>query len=455
MKMNKLMTGAFALTVATSATLPAFADGETPPPPVVSGVTMTQAFDRKVTINYTLADGPAVITLDVQTNATPNAAADDPGWTSIGGEAIWNAAGDVWKKVEGDTTHTITWRPDQSWPGHKITGNGARAVVTAWATNNTPDYMVVDLEVANSVRFYPAVEFLPKASFKQEGAAITNNPAYKKTALVMRKIEAAGIEWTMGSTSVETQRNAAREGTHKVEFADNYYIGVFEVTQTQWQKITGYNPSNFTAENAMRPVEKVSYTDIRQGQGTASTAASATAGVYPAAPYGNSFLGKLRTTTGIDFDLPSEGQWEFAARAGHYSGYWNDGTSIQNKDTDANLNRLGRYLKNPSTNSSTSPAATILPANGGTAIVGSYAPSDWGLYDMHGNVFNWCLDWFANDITALNGAVNTTTSSQRVLRGGCWHDAAGISRPAIRGLIEPNTRNANFGFRVACPVGIQ
>ena len=455
MNMNKLMTGAFALTVATSATLPAFADGETPPPPVVSGVTMTQAFDRKVTINYTLADGPAVITLDVQTNATPNAAADDPGWTSIGGEAIWNAAGDVWKKVEGDTTHTITWRPDQSWPGHKITGNGARAVVTAWATNNTPDYMVVDLEVANSVRFYPAVEFLPKASFKQEGAAITNNPAYKKTALVMRKIEAAGIEWTMGSTSVETQRNAAREGTHKVEFADNYYIGVFEVTQTQWQKITGYNPSNFTAENAMRPVEKVSYTDIRQGQGTASTAASATAGVYPAAPYGNSFLGKLRTTTGIDFDLPSEGQWEFAARAGHYSGYWNDGTSIQNKDTDANLNRLGRYLKNPSTNSSTSPAATILPANGGTAIVGSYAPSDWGLYDMHGNVFNWCLDWFANDITALNGAVNTTTSSQRVLRGGCWHDAAGISRPAIRGLIEPNTRNANFGFRVACPVGIQ
>ena len=455
MKMNKLMTGAFALTVATSATLPAFADGETPPPPVVSGVTMTQAFDRKVTINYTLADGPAVITLDVQTNATPNAAADDPGWTSIGGEAIWNAAGDVWKKVEGDTTHTITWRPDQSWPGHKITGNGARAVVTAWATNNTPDYMVVDLEVANSVRFYPAVEFLPKASFKQEGAAITNNPAYKKTALVMRKIEAAGIEWTMGSTSVETQRNAAREGTHKVEFADNYYIGVFEVTQTQWQKITGYNPSNFTAENAMRPVEKVSYTDIRQGQGTASTAASATAGVYPAAPYGNSFLGKLRTTTGIDFDLPSEAQWEFAARAGHYSGYWNDGTSIQNKDTDANLNRLGRYLKNPSTNSSTSPAATILPANGGTAIVGSYAPSDWGLYDMHGNVFNWCLDWFANDITALNGAVNTTTSSQRVLRGGCWHDAAGISRPAIRGLIEPNTRNANFGFRVACPVGIQ
>ena len=93
--MSKLMTGAFAIAIATSVTIPAFADGETPPPPSVSGVTMTQANDRMVTIEYTLADGPAVITLDVQTNATPNAAADDPGWTTIGGEAIWNAAGDV------------------------------------------------------------------------------------------------------------------------------------------------------------------------------------------------------------------------------------------------------------------------------------------------------------------------------------------------------------------------
>ena len=80
MKMNKLMTGAFALTVATSATLPAFADGETPPPPVVSGVTMTQASDRLVTITYTLADAPAVVTVDIQTNATGDV------WASIGGE---------------------------------------------------------------------------------------------------------------------------------------------------------------------------------------------------------------------------------------------------------------------------------------------------------------------------------------------------------------------------------
>lgn len=410
MKMNKLMTGAFALTVATSATLPAFADGETPPPPSVSGVTMTQANDRKVTIEYTLADGPAVITLDVQTNATPNAAADDPGWTSIGGEAIWNAAGDVWKKVEGDTTHTITWRPDQSWPGHKITGNGARAVVTAWATNNTPDYMVVHLDVSGATTFYPAADFLPKASFKQEGAAVTNNPAYKTTKFLMRKIEAAGIEWTMGSTAAETQRNSTREATHLVKLEDNYYIGVFPVTQAQWDLIqpSRLAPSYFNnaADRAMRPVERVCYNEIRNA---ANSTTADTAYDWPADPNPDSFLGKLRTNTGIDFDLPSKAQWEFAARAGNGDTKWGDGSGILNTDTDANLNKLGRYQRNGGQilkGSSYSNPAQSCGATNGTAIVGSYAPNSWGLYDTAGNVYEWCLDWYDDNIAALGGKVN-------------------------------------------------
>ena len=469
MKMNRLMTGAFALTAAAGAAIPAFADGETPPPSV-GGVTMTQAFDRKVTIEYTLADGPAVITLDVQTNATPNAAADDPGWTSIGGEAIWNAAGDVWKKVAGDTTHTITWRPDQSWPGHKVTGNGARAVVTAWATNNTPDYMVVDLEVANSVRFYPAVDFLPKASFKQGGAAITNNPAYKKTAIVMRKIEAAGIEWTMGSADGETQRKAARETPHKVTLANNYYIGVFEITQAQWKNIAADSSaaSTFTTDGDMRPMEMVSYNEIRNA---ANTTTANTAYNWPNDPNPSSFLGRLRSKTGLDFDLPSEAQWEFAARSGHGSGYWNDGTSIMNESPDLNLNNLARYLgDNPGGDSAT---AALAPAAGGTGIVGSYVPSDWGLYDMHGNVWEWCLDWYQDNIATATDAsgvpyggrvnINPTTpaktlsgtsSNNRVLRGGCWCNAATDCRPAYRNFNTPATRKVNYGLRVLCSVGL-
>ena len=124
-----------ALAAATSAALPAAV-------PEVSGVTMAQASDRLVTITYTLADAPAVITLDVQTNVTGDV------WASIGGEAVWNAMGDVWKKVETGS-RTITWRPDLSWPDHVIADGGARAVVTAWSLGKVPSTMPMRISAAS------------------------------------------------------------------------------------------------------------------------------------------------------------------------------------------------------------------------------------------------------------------------------------------------------------------
>ena len=263
-------------TLAAGAAAFAFADAATPPS--VSEVSMSQAANRLVTISYTLANGPAVITLDVQTNATANAAADDPGWASIGGEAVWNAAGDVWRKVTGDTTHTITWHPDSSWPDHRITGNGARAVVTAWALDNTPQYMVVDLETGSKY-FYPAVEFLPQdavnGGYVQQGLAITNNAHYKTDKLVMRKIEAAGITWKMGSSGETTNAtHVVHEKLHDVTLADDYYIGVFEITQKQWAYVTkgtfDTKTGHFTAECDMRPMEWVTYNEIRVTPGKKS-----------------------------------------------------------------------------------------------------------------------------------------------------------------------------------------
>ena len=418
--------------------------------PVVSNVTMAQGLaNRQVTITYSVSED-AVVTLDVQTNATPNAAT---GWVSIGGAAICNAKGDVWKKVEAGS-RTITWRPDLSWTdengnGFNIANGCAKAIVTAYALDNTPDYMVVDLSAAaqpNTQKYYPAADFLP--------GGLLGNSDYRTTSLVMRKINAKDIEWTMGSTVLETDRNPAREATHKVKLNGNYYIGVFEVTQDQWAAIKGSSPAKFAnaAYRAMRPVEFVSYNAIRHSADNSDNATY----YYPASPNPASYLGQLRTKTGIDFDLPSEAQWEFAARAGNGNTKWGDGSAVLNADPDANLNLLGRYGKNGGLVNGTSNPVNTCGAENGTAVVGSYAPNSWGIYDMHGNVWELCLDWHNADNSSWNGAVATTSDNgKRIMRGGGFDCVAGRCRSAFRFPYSQDDTNWCYGFRLACTAGLQ
>ena len=437
--------------------------------PEVTDVTMTQSgAGRLVTITYKLTED-AVVTLDVQTNATPNAAT---GWASIGGEAICNAQGAVWRKVtsadaDGNGNCTITWRPDLSWVdefgnGFKIADGCAKAVVTAWSLDNTPNYMVVNVSDAaqpNTQKYYPSAESIP--------GGLLDNDVYRKTAIVMRKIMAKDVVWTMGSTPQETRNRVAdREATHQVTLTNNYYIGVFPVTQSQWALIQSNNltPSfyNNVSYSAMRPVEKVCYNEIRNADNTTT---ANTAYDWPAAPNPYSFLGRLRTKTGIDFDLPSDAQWEFAARAGHGSTMWGDGSAIVNSDKDDNLGRLGRYAQNGGKVSGKEPAQTC-DASNGTAYVGTYQPNSWGIYDMHGNVWEWCLDWYADNITTLDGMLNIDPSdssktlsgaagSQRVKRGGGWVYDEGINRPAFRNTENPTTQDKYTGFRLYCTAGLQ
>ena len=432
--------------------------------PQVTAVSMTQPGPtRLVNIAYTLDNAPAVVTLDVQTNYTEGGMTK---WASIGGQAVCNAQGDVWKKVgtSGTFNGSITWRPDQSWPDHVITDNGARAVVTAWALDNTPDYMVVDISEGaqqNTQKYYTSTNCLPGGLF--------GNPDYRTTKLVMRKIMAKDVEWTMGSTSMETQRDGSpKEATHTVTLTNNYYIGVFEITQAQWALIqTSYaQPSyyNNAAYRAMRPVEQVSYNEIRVSANSQYTAGG---GFWPRDPNEGSFLGLLYTRTGIKFDLPSEAQWEFAARAGNGDTRWGDGSAILNSNEDGNMTRLGRYQFNGGGSSGNRPAADS-DGTAGTAIVGSYAPNNWGLYDMFGNVQEWCLDFYEADITSYGGKVNVKLSNpeqnlsgattERIIRGGCCLRAAAQCRPARRSSENATTRSSTYdliGFRVVCTAGLQ
>lgn len=452
------------------------------PAPEVSVSGMSQDSKGVATISYTLSAADAVVTLDIETNATGNV------WASIGGAAVSSAQGDVWKKVEPGS-RTIKWNGSTCWADGKIPASQIRAVVTAWSLDNPPDYMVVDISAGaqpNTQRYYPSVDFLPGSEPGQKGA-VTNNTAYRLTSLLMRKIMAKDICWTMGNTALEKKVDGAadaREATHQVTLTNNYYIGVFEITQSQWAMIQSARPApSFfckPGECAMRPVERVSYNEIRNNDGT--SAAENSAYNWPADPNPASFLGILRSRTGIAFDLPCESQWEFAARAGNGTTLWGDGSAIgSNVNSDANYARLGRYAKNGGKNgdasiySDTGTDTTYGPEMG-TAYAGSYSPNDWGIYDMSGNVAEWCLDYYEDDIATAtdtsgrvyggrvnidptNGAkclsgndadTDSSGTKVRVLRGGNFNQAATYGRPGCRDNRRGGNTRKETGFRVVC-----
>ena len=449
--------------------------------PEVTYVHMEQSpSSREVTIEYKFSGDDAVITLDVQTNANTSASASDPGWTSIGGPVVCNAQGEVWKKIEkvsNNTVHTIVWNPDTTWigangDGFSVAESGARAVVRGWATNDNSAYVVVD--VSNSAipntqaarcKYYPSVDFLPGSVPGQIGA-VTNNLDYKTSFLVMRKIYAKGVTCILGSTPAETRRSS-NEKTRQVTMTSNYYIGIFELTQGQWAEVvpTRPNPSYYAnlTYRAARPVEQICYNDIRCADCTVATSGTGNdamgpdtlGGIYPDPPYTGSFLDRLRGRTGVDFDLPSETQWEFACRAGHGDGKYGNGTAILNSNAeDANLAPQTRYkynggdVLNPGTNVDTTK---------GTVTVGSCVPNDWGLYEMLANVMELCLDKYQADVSGLAGAVNVNPNLAVVVgKGGHYYYAANQIRPAFRTDYEMNKRHRpQLGFRVACRAGLE
>lgn len=428
-----------------------------PAVPEVSAVKMVQATDsRLVTITYTLTNAPAIITLEVQTN---NA---DGVWTSIGGAAVSNAKGDVWKKVTA-SSGIITWRPDLSWPGHKIVNNGARAVVTAWDPGNTPDYMIVDISASaepHTQRYYPSADFVP--------GGITND-LYKTTMLPMRKIIAKGIKWTMGSVAEDGR--SSNEQTHTVELDSNYYIGVYEISQSQWMCVatngTYTRKPYFSSGGATRPMEGVTFNDIRAAKsGSVANGTALKSGYFwPNDPHQESFIGLLRSKTGIDFDLPSEAQWEFACRAGHGEGKFGDGSLISSE----NAYRLARCKDNPEFTykywqggDNYVKDARKLDTSYGTDYIGNHEPNSWGIYDMLGNVGEICLDWYQADIGSYNGAVNVNpdntaqcrngaAGSKVVSRGGSFYTKC---RSAMRASMD-GWEDPRCGLRVACRAGLE
>lgn len=368
----------------------------------------------------------------------------------------------VFGAVNGATNYSVQTAPTPTGPwgvavgtipptaANVVTAAVSMAEATAFYrvvayTNVSPPaasmYLVVDLSGGVSASSYPVsyLDTVPPGGWTDE---------HKTTKLVLRRIPAG--TFTMGSPSSEPGRESY-ETAHQVTLTEDFYIGVFEVTQRQWELVMGDKPSFFTnvTHYQTRPVEYVSYYVIRENPDNSDD---------PAVDWPNndavnadSFMGKMRAKTGLTrFDLPTEAQWEYACRAGTTTAL-NSGHNLTNTVQDARMDEVGRYRHNGG-----SEGSEASDPSEGTALVGSYLPNAWGLYDMHGNVWEWCLDRYATYPGTVTDPKGPSTGSVIIFRSGSWNYDAKYCRSAHRGILLPGTRRSQEGFRVCCvPSGQQ
>lgn len=300
-------------------------------------------------------------------------------------------------------------------------------------------YMVVDVSGGTDASNYP-VSFYGSSADVPGGV---RNDIYKTTSFLLRRIPAG--TFIMGSPTGELGYQSD-ETHHQVTLTKDFYIGVFEVTQRQWERVMGNWPSYFsnTTYRDSRPVENVGYYDIRE-----NPANSAISPHWPASArvHADSFIGKLRAKTGLTtLDLPTESQWEYACRAGTWAAL-NSGYDLTSTGSDPRMSEVGRYWYNGGSGQTQNGNTSVA-----TATVGSYLANQWGLYDMHGNVLEWCLDWYGTYPGTVTDPVGAVSGVSRALRGGAWLNHAWLCRSAGRSYSRPDSRSRNDGFRLSMPL---
>jgi formylglycine-generating enzyme required for sulfatase activity len=386
--------------------------------PVVSNLTVTQRPGTKlVDIGYDLAAAEPV-QIGMRLSADDGAT-----WTL----PTASLSGDLGVGISAGVGKAVVWDMGADWDDQHT------AQLRVEITAADPVYLVIDLSAGSTATSYPVAYLwaIPVGGWTAE---------HKTTKLVLRRLPKTNPSFTMGSPLGELGREI-NETQHEVTLTQEFYIGVFELTQKQWERVMGFWPSYFRNASVRdaRPVEMVSYDDIR---GTSSGAG------WPAnsAVDAGSFMGKLRQKTGLTtLDLPTESQWEYACRAGTTTAL-NNGTNLTSITEDVNVALVGRYLYN----SGSGPFSADNDLAKGTAAVGSYLANAWGLYDMHGNVYEWSLDWYqASYPGTVSDPRGAASGSYRVLRGGGWGSGAQGCRSACRIIDAPSSRYVSLGCRVA------
>ena len=329
---------------------------------------------RLVTITYDLDNAAAVVVADIRV-----------GGKAMSGTDLAALSGDVNMRVAEGSDRKILWRPEVD-----VEPGALEVSLSAYSVFNPPDYMVIDCTITNApVRFYTSSEMLP-----YEGGV--TNPLCKTELLVMRKIPARNVTWTMGNPSA----TSGYTKPHKVTLSDNYYMGVYEVSILQAYMLSSLANST-TIDGRGEALQKGTTHNGNPSQ-LRGTLTDEWRG-WPQEGHSvreGSLIWKFRQKTPVELDLPTSAQWEYAARAG-VPGRYTDGSTTTGI---AALNLLAWFDKNE-------------PSTSGFHPVGQKRPNRWGLYDVLGNVYEQCLDWYegvampdATDPTGPDNAGKTLAS---------------------------------------------
>ena len=302
----------------------------------------------------------------------------------------------------------------------KVSNINSTKVIKKWKNNNISLSFTESLPYnskitisMNQIKEIEEVKITPFKSFTFTTKEDTSNKFFNLSdGVSLEMVYCPAGSFIMGSP-VDELGHQEDEIQHKVNLTKSFYIGKYEVTQKQYRVIALNNPSYFKKEDTL-PVESITWQEAV------------------------AFCEKLNTIcdnipTGYVFDLPTEAQWEYACRAGTTTSL-NNGKDLTEFGTDSNLNEVAWYKSN---------------SNGTTQCVGQKKPNAWGIYDMHGNVCEWCYDWY--DIyqqKEVTDPLGFTTDKKHIQRGVCWMDPVYFCRSAMRFNNLSTNKDMSCGFRV-------
>jgi formylglycine-generating enzyme required for sulfatase activity len=342
-------------------------------------------------------------------------------------------------------------------------GDGRNGLYTGFLLNNltTPGLDVnevfrrtgSDVERATRGRQYPETRYMYHeiaylGSRPTPGSQPTPTPAttVQPASVPDNMVRINGGTFTMGSPANEPERNSGGdiEVQHQVTVS-SFYMGKYEVTQKEYQEVMGTNPSKFKGNNL--PVEQVSWYDAVEYCNKRSQREGLTPAYIidknrsdPNNKWHDATVRWLvtRNADANGYRLPTEAEWEYACRAGTTTPF-----STGNNVTTNQANFNGYYPYNNNAKGTSREKTTT---------VGSFTPNAWGLYDMHGNVWEWCWDWSGDySSNAQTDPVGAISADQRVIRGGSWYNYGRHLRSANRGVELPENREDRTGFRLVRP----